>query len=53
MARLRWLPEARQDIERLYEFLRETSPEAGLRAEQLSLEQFAEMHRRLGAPAVS
>lgn len=28
-------------------------PEAGLRAEQLSLEQFAEMYRRLGAPAVS
>jgi hypothetical protein len=28
-------------------------PEAGLRAEQLSLEQFAQMYRRLGAPAVS
>ena len=28
-------------------------PEAGLRAEQLSLEQFAEMYRRLGALAVS
>jgi 16S rRNA (adenine1518-N6/adenine1519-N6)-dimethyltransferase len=28
-------------------------PEAGLRAEQLSLEQFVELYRRLGAPAVS
>jgi len=28
-------------------------PEAGLRAEQLPLEQFAEMYRRLGTPAVS
>jgi 16S rRNA (adenine1518-N6/adenine1519-N6)-dimethyltransferase len=28
-------------------------PEAGLRAEQLSLEQFLEIYRRLGSPAVS
>ena len=54
MARLRWLPEARQDIERLYEFLRETSPEAGRRAVRLiragaaQLKAFPEVGKPMG-----
>jgi plasmid stabilization system protein ParE len=38
MAAVRWLPEALDDLERLFEFLREKSPEAAARAARVILD---------------
>ena len=38
MAAVRWLPEALDDLDRLFEFLREKSPEAAARAARVILD---------------